>query len=99
MNIHQFNIFFSWQSDVKENKNIIRKGIKDACQKLKQTNGYEINIDEATRDIPGAPKIEDSIKDKISSCDIFIADITPITQYNGKQYPNSNVIFELGYAM
>lgn len=99
MDIHQFNIFFSWQSDIKDNKNIIRKGIKDACQKLKQSNGYDINIDEATRNIPGAPKIEDSIKDKINSCDIFIADITPITQYNGKQYPNSNVIFELGFAM
>lgn len=95
----QFNIFFSWQSDIEGNRSIIRKGIKDACEKLTQSNGYEINIDEATRDIPGSPTIEKTVMDKIEKCDVYIADITPITQSNGKQIPNPNVLIELGYAL
>lgn len=99
MSNHQFNIFFSWQSDIEGNKAIIRKGIKDACKKLTQSNGYEINIDEATRDIPGSPTIEKAVMDKIAACDVFIADITPITQHYNKQIPNPNVLIELGYAL
>lgn len=95
---HQFNIFFSWQSDITDNKRIIRKGIDNACKKIKQSKGYDIYVDEATRDTPGAPNIPETIKSKIERCDVFIADITPITKKKGKQYPNSNVIYELGYA-
>lgn len=99
MKNHQFNIFFSWQSDIKENRSIISNAIKTACKKLKDNEGYSINIDDATRDRPGSPVIESSVKSKIDSCDIFIADITPITYHNNKLFPNSNVMFELGYAM
>lgn len=96
MEKHQFNIFFSWQSDIDENRTIIRKGIKEACEKLNQ---YDIIIDEATRNVPGSPTIEKTVMDKIEKCDVYIADITPITQSNGKQIPNPNVLIELGYAL
>lgn len=96
MEKHQFNIFFSWQSDIEENRTIIRKGIKEACEKLNQ---YDIIIDEATRNVPGSPTIEKTVMDKIKNCDVYIADITPITQSNGKQIPNPNVLIELGYAL
>ena len=55
MKNHQFNIFFSWQSDIKENRSIINNAIKTACRKLKDNEGYSINIDDATRDRPGSP--------------------------------------------
>ena len=45
------------------------------------------------------PKIEDVIKDKIEKCDIFVADITPIYEFNNKLSPNPNVLIELGYAL
>ena len=99
MEQHQFNIFFSWQSDINGNRSTILKGINDACEKLNQSKGYEINIDEATRDIPGSPTIEKAVMDKIAACDVFIADITPITQHYNKQIPNPNVLIELGYAL
>ena len=93
-----FAIFLSWQSDTKGNHKIIRDAISAECQKQKEDNGYEINIDEATRDLPGSPKIEDAIFDKIAKADVFVCDITPVAVCGQKQMPNSNVIFELGYA-
>lgn len=96
---HQFSIFFSWQSDIKENKSIIRSGINNACNKLKQSNNYQFLVDEATRNLPGSPNIEESVKTKIEHCDVFVADITPIAQYGNKQLPNPNVLIELGYAL
>lgn len=94
----KFSIFFSWQSDTKGNRKIIRDSILAECQKQKEMNGYEVVIDEATRNLPGSPQIETSILQKIANSDVFICDITPIGNCNGKQMPNSNVIFELGYA-
>lgn len=95
----QFTIFFSWQSDLKGNKKIIKDSLLAECQKQKEKNGYQLEIDEATRNLPGSPKIEDAILEKIASADIFVCDITPIASCGRKLMPNSNVIFELGFAL
>lgn len=94
----KFTIFFSWQSDTDGNRKIIKDSILAECQKQKEKNGYDIEIDEATRNLPGSPKIEDAILGKIVHSDIFICDITPIATCGQKQMPNSNVLFELGFA-
>lgn len=91
--------FFSWQSDISDSKHIIKDSIKAACQVLKEKTGYIVSIDEATRNLPGAPQIDNIILNKIAECDFFICDITPIVTHRGKHYPNSNVMYELGYAM
>lgn len=95
----KFTIFFSWQSDLKGNKKIIKDSLLAECQKQKEKNGYQLEIDEATRNLPGSPKIEDAILEKISSADIFVCDITPVASLGRKLMPNSNVIFELGFAL
>lgn len=95
----KFTIFFSWQSDLKGNKKIIKDSLLAECQKQKEKNGYHLEIDEATRNLPGSPKIEDAILEKIASADIFVCDITPIASCGRKLMPNSNVIFELGFAL
>lgn len=95
----KFTIFFSWQSDLKGNKKIIKESLLAECQKQKEKNGYQLEIDEATRNLPGSPKIEDAILEKIASADIFVCDITPIASCGRKLMPNSNVIFELGFAL
>lgn len=95
----KFTIFFSWQSDLKGNKKIIKDSLLAECQKQKEKNGYQLEIDEATRNLPGSPKIEDAILEKISSADIFVCDITPVASCSRKLMPNSNVIFELGFAL
>jgi len=95
----QFTIFFSWQSDVKPNRNVIKKGLKSSCAALSRNFGYTFKYDESTRGKPGSPKIEDSVQDKIDNCDIFVADITPIAYAGEKALPNPNVVTELGYAL
>lgn len=98
MSKSKFTIFFSWQSDTSGNRKIIKDAILAECQKQKEKNGYDIEIDEATRNLPGSPKIEDAILEKIVHADVFICDITPIATCGQKQMPNSNVLFELGFA-
>lgn len=103
----EFTLFFSWQSD----KNGIKKALSEALDKAVKDlkiKGYKVNVEESTRNTPGSPQIVNTILDKIDSCDIFLADISPICSYqkqlgNGlsstKQVPNPNVLMELGYAM
>ena len=38
--MYKFTIFFSWQSDLPDNRKIIRDAIKATCQKLKEDNGW-----------------------------------------------------------
>ena len=99
MSKDKFTIFFSWQSDTKGNRKIIKDAIRATCQIQKEKYGYEVEIDESTRNLPGSPSIEEAVLRKISKADIVVCDITPIGTSGQKQMPNSNVVFELGFAM
>jgi hypothetical protein len=96
-------IFYSWQSDLKKNFNLneIRNKLKKISDVMNKANDdYNIKIDESTRDTPGSPDIPNTIFEKIKSSDIFISDISFITDNKTiKQSPNPNVLIELGYAV
>lgn len=102
-----FTVFFSWQSDVPENSDILRSFIKDSIKNLETTHHVNVLYDEASRSVVGSQKVEEVILEKIRACDVFIADITPITRIETEEgeknriklLPNPNVAFELGYAM
>lgn len=101
----QYRLFFSWQNDKVEVKTIISSALKKIAKKLADED-IELVIDQDTRDRIGVRNIAIEVLDKISKCDIFVADLTPITTYNSKYsnkppklIPNSNVMFELGYAL
>ena len=104
MSLPIFNFFYSWQSYVggHANRSYIRQKINKYIDSRKEK--YEITIDEDSRDVPGASDIPDNILKKISSCDIFICDITPVCQVTTEEgqirdIPNPNVMFELGFAV
>jgi hypothetical protein len=86
-------IFFSWQNDIKENKDKLSKEIENAAKSL------GLIYDEATRNEAGSPNIVQTVLQKIRECKIFIADVSIIKTIDNKSYPNSNVMFELGYAI
>ena len=95
-------IFYSWQSDIdgKINRNFILQALKNTVKTLKQKYGYDIVIDQATRDEPGTPDIPGTILKKIDECSIFISDITIINKNSRmRRTPNPNVLIELGYAI
>ena len=91
-------IFFSWQSDVKESRNLISECLKKVPARLKDLAVIEVSRD--TEGIAGAPNIGDTIFDKIEHADIFVADVSIINaNYDGRKMPNPNVLIELGYAI
>ena len=94
--------FYSWQSDLpKDVINLHRKAVEEAIAKFNKTAVEPVKFDEATRDETGSPDISNLIFNKISSCDIFIADVSTINHLSleTRKLPNPNVCIELGYAV
>lgn len=103
-----YYIFFSWQSDVKGNKSFIDRSIRNAINEIKTDPDWtnmNITYDHSTMNRSGSPSIVDTIHQKINTCDVFIADVTPIATINGKNtnqeklIPNPNVMAESGFAL
>ena len=94
-------VFYSWQSDLpRDVNNLHKKAIQDAISKYNEEATDKMKYDEAGRDETGSINILESIFKKISSCDIFIADISTINQLSSdvRKVPSPNVCVELGYA-
>ena len=96
-------VFFSWQSDTDQDvtTRAIRNAVRAAFPGLEAKHVSTFQIDEATRNMPGAQNIPMTLIEKIKKADVFVADITSVTTDNvlEKSFPNSNVTFELGYAV
>lgn len=95
-------VFYSWQSDVTEVKDLITKHLRLAESAiLKDDKLPKIFVDESTANRAGSPNIPETILEKIRESDIFIADVTIINADDEKyrKTPNPNVVFELGYAV
>lgn len=104
----EIRVFFAWQSDLpaKFTRNAIRGALGAAVTRIANDEegpayGKTIVPDEATRDVPGSPNIPEEIKKKILASDIFVADVSIVknrSEEPGEGMPNSNVVFELGFA-
>lgn len=97
-------IFYSWQSDIPSrlNRNIIEDALNRALKAIRrdETESLEPVLDRDTSGVPGSPSISDTIFKKISSADIFVADVTIINKNSdNKKTPNPNVLIELGFAI
>ncbi len=102
----EYRLFFSWQNDRKDTKTLIHTALEKVKSKLK-TKGIDLFLDQDTRERVGKRNIDAEVLDKIRKCDIFVADLTPVTTYISpkdshdlpKHMPNSNVMYEYGYAL
>jgi len=97
-----YKVFFSYQSDTKDNKEFIKNALSIVNLKL-EIEGIHLTIDEGMRDVAGNPNLFDVMLNKGSICDIFIADLTYVTKFRNsagvdKWIPNPNVMLELGHA-
>lgn len=90
MESNQPSIFFAWQMRV-------QNGYKKIVKKAVESLGYKYL--EATNDRIGSIDIVESIFKRISDCDVFIADITPIDELNGEHVLDPNVLIEYGFAL
>lgn len=90
-------IFYSWQSDDRPTRKFVSSCMKKLGKEL--VDIVEPDVSRDTVGMSGSPDIVDTIFDKIAHTDVFIADVTIVASENSKDYPNSNVLLELGYAV
>ena len=104
--MEKVSLFFSWQSDRKDIRKAIFAELKNVKEQLAQ-DGIELIVDQDTRGRKGTEKIDVALLKKIRDCDIFLADMSPVTTMiqeidedvrRTKLIPNPNVMFEYGYA-
>lgn len=95
----KITIFFSWATEHPENKKFILEMLDIVKKKLVDIS-IEAIIQESTSDVEGYVRIDDVIDLRISKCDFFIADLSPIGTLNsGKLVVNPNVCYEVGYML
>ena len=108
MSKNHYRLFFSWQSDELKSRKILETALQTAKENLRDNYGLDLEIDHSTLGESGMASIDQTVLRKIDACDIFLADVSPVTSYkqklgNGqevtKECPNANVLLELGYAM
>ncbi|MXX22388.1 MAG: hypothetical protein F4Y02_17660 [Chloroflexi bacterium] len=96
-------VFYSWQSDLPETRNVIGWALQSAVRDLNRECTLEEarRVDQDTAGIAGWPDIASTILSKIETCEVFVADLTPINGPKSKSRltPNPNVMLELGYAL
>ncbi|MGH6197585.1 TIR domain-containing protein [Escherichia coli] len=97
-------VFYSWQSDLngKCNRNLIQDALVRSLKAIKkdETETLEPVLDRDTNGLNGSPSISESIFNKISLSDVFVADVSIINgRSEDKKTPNPNVLIELGYAV
>jgi len=95
-------IFYSWQSDLPnaDNRNFIKDCLEKAVKEANRDDKY-LEVDRDTSGMAGFPNIQQTILKKIEKANIFVADVSIISEMSlkGKRMPNPNVLFELGYAV
>lgn len=94
-------VFYSWQSDSPSalNRTFIKSCLDAATSRLSEELNEVVNVDNDTRQSPGAPSISDEIFRKISDCDVFVCDVTTAVGGGSRKSINPNVAIELGYAV
>lgn len=98
-NYGHITIFYSWQASLpnKTNRGLIKSCLDKAIKEINKDVSIEtrVSVDSDTSNTPGSPDIIHTILEKIDKSSVFIADVTLIDE----KQPNSNVMFELGYAI
>lgn len=100
--MNQKLIFYSWQDNLSHdtNRKFIEKILEEVISEFNEEIQQKLILDQATRELPGIPDIVQSILHKIDQANLLIADITTVCKdEKERNFPNSNVMFELGYAM
>lgn len=108
------NVFFSWQSDIpiQYGKSFIEEALKKAAEEIsrellvEKADRSDVFIDRDTKGRGGTIPIVQTILEKISESDIFVADMTFVGEScsqgesgDPRKTPNPNVLIEYGYAL
>lgn len=102
-----YTVFFSWQSDrpSREGRSLIETALEDAVKRIAADASIdepyrELSVDKDTKNVPGSPRIFETILSKIEQASAFVADLTYCgNRVEGGPTPNPNVLIEYGYAL
>lgn len=99
----QKKVFYSWQSDLPNatNRGFIQQALEQAAALISGDISIDVEpvVDRDTAGVGGSPDIAGTILDKIDKADVFVPDVSiTTTDSSGKNYPNPNVLVELGFA-
>jgi hypothetical protein len=95
-------VFYSWQSDLPDNRGVIEKALNQAVRERSQLAlRVEPVVDRALMGTAGAVRIDHDILTRIDVSAAFVGDVTLVTAPDqpGRRSPNPNVLIELGYAL
>lgn len=97
-------VFYSWQSDLPNptNRGFIQQALEKAVTTIADDHTVEVEpvVDRDTEGVAGSPDIASTIFAKITASDVFVADVSIISNpKEGRPTPNPNVLIELGYAL
>lgn len=95
------SVFFAWQSWNKPARNQIGSALERFVSAPPENWGLTrpIKLEIAADLDDGAARIDLLLLQKIKTCDLFIADLTPFAAKGATLVPNPNVLVETGYAL
>src|SRR4051794_38716264 len=102
-----YTIFYSWQTDTKDDKQFIREALDQAVQAIRSEGGGKDDlpiVDTDLKGMAGIPDVATTMFQKIKKSALFVGDLTLVGEYlshsaNGtKKTANPNVLIEMGYA-
>lgn len=99
----EYKLFFSYQSDTKHDYMFIRNILESEVKKGLEAKEIDLKIDWGMRNVAGNPNLLTTMLNKGDDCEIFLADLTYVTEFANSQeiikhVPNPNVMIELGHA-
>jgi hypothetical protein len=101
-----YTVFYSWQTDTKDDKQFIGEALDQAVQKIRSEEGVKDLpvVDTDLKNMAGIPDVATTMFQKIKKSAVFVGDLTLVGGYpsysaNGmKKTANPNVLIEMGHA-
>ncbi|MBF2065530.1 MAG: hypothetical protein IGS39_14090 [Calothrix sp. C42_A2020_038] len=95
-------IFLCYQTEYPTASEILRESLQNSLEKLNKKSRVPLTLAESYRSKDAPLRLNRTMMRKIRKSLLFIADITPITRFDGEApllIPSPNVSIETGYAI
>lgn len=96
--MRHYRLFQAWQNQDKEYTDFITRTIREVVE-IEKSRGIEIEVIRfPAQDEAGSPDVVDMVWEQIANSDIFVGDLTGITNVGDCTVSNPNVMYEVGIA-
>lgn len=96
--MRHYRLFQAWQNQDKEYTDFITRTIREVVE-IEKSRGIEVEVIRfPAQDEAGSPDVVDMVWEQIANSDIFVGDLTGITNVGDCTVSNPNVMYEVGIA-